>query len=242
MPSMVAYWTPKEGTEFSEWEDGAAYSQQTGWFAVADGASTGSNSREWAYTLTSAFIRERAAEVFDDPENGFSHWLRRTRAAFDPRSDQFLPSKAPRWVQTAASERGSHATLLAGRIFQGTVQAVAVGDCCLFKWTNGAPVEPFPLAEPGDFGSNPLLVRSHQSDDDHRVSDVHRFNCQLAPGDFVFVASDALAEWLTGQLRNQQVWRMLARLGNTGFQDLCRDLRTHHHMKNDDVTLFRAGM
>ena len=42
-----AYWVAKDGTETSDWEDGAAYSPEAGWFAAADGASTGSNSRAW---------------------------------------------------------------------------------------------------------------------------------------------------------------------------------------------------
>jgi len=241
MPNMLAYWTPKEGTGLSEWEDGAAYSQQSGWFAVADGASTGSNSREWAFTLTSAFVRDKVDDVFDDARAGFVDWVERTREEFDPEAAPFLPSKAPKWVQAAGSQRGSHATLLAGQIAGGKVRAVAVGDCCLFRFSQSGAVESFPLHTRADFGSHPQLLRSKQSDAAVLASAVRRYDQALDPGDVIFVASDALAEWLTQQVRNQQVWRMLSRIGNSEFQELCRDLRAGHQMNNDDVTLLRAS-
>jgi len=240
MQNMVTYWMPKEGTALSEWEDGAAYSRQSGWFAVADGASTGSNSREWAFTLTNAFITAKDDKVFDDTTTGFVDWVVRTRKSFDPQADSFLPSKAPKWVQVAGSQRGSYATLLAGRIADGKVRAVAVGDCCLFRLSPSGTVRSFPLNSPTDFGSSPQLIRSKQSDDATLTSAVRRYEQELDPGDVVFVASDALAEWLTRQIRNRPVWQMLAKIGHGGFQDLCQDLRADHQMKNDDITLFRA--
>ena len=51
MSPFVAFWEPKAGTARSEWEDGCAYSPETGWFAIADGASAGTSSREWGDTL-----------------------------------------------------------------------------------------------------------------------------------------------------------------------------------------------
>ncbi len=239
---MVAYWSPKDRTDLSEWEDGAAYSRQSGWFAVADGASTGSSSREWAYALTSGFIRDRADGVFEDGTTGFVDWVGRTRASFDPRSDEFRPSKAPKWVQVAGSQRGAHATLLAGRIADGMVRAVAVGDCCLFLLRAGRLVESFPLAGPDDFGSSPDLVPSRPTNDDALASAVRRFDRKLDPGDVILVTSDALAEWLTAQAGNQRAWQALSKIGHTGFQLLCDDLRADAKMKNDDVTMFRARL
>jgi hypothetical protein len=236
---MVAYWVPKDGTAASDWEDGAAYSRATGWFAVADGASTGNNSREWACTLTNEFI-EKKADVFDDSPAGFVAWLESARTGFDPHSPEFPQSRAPRWVQTAGSVRGSHATLLAGRLSANHIQAVAVGDCCLFHLRSAYPPRSFPLAVPADFGTSPALVGSQQTNNDLFEATLRHYHQTLSPGDIIFVASDALAEWLTKNLDQPRVWRLLSRIGHQGFGDLCRDLRAARQMKNDDVTLFRA--
>jgi len=71
---MIAYWAPKSATPDAEWEDGAAYSRRTGRFAVADGASAGSGSREWAYTLVREFVASDLALT------DFAGWLASTRA------------------------------------------------------------------------------------------------------------------------------------------------------------------
>ena len=240
MYEMVAYWLPKHGTALSDWEDGAAYSRATGWFAVADGASTGNNSREWAYMLASSFIANHPVDVFEDSATGLVAWVESTRERFDPKSDEFPRSKAPQWVQRAGSLRGSHATLLAGRLSETHVEALAVGDCCLFHWGSAGIRKSFPLDNTEQFGTSPDLVSSHAGKNEPLNSAVRRYREQLQPGDVIFVASDALAEWLTRSISELKVWELLSRIGHQGFGDLCRDLRANHHMKNDDVTLFRA--
>jgi hypothetical protein len=239
MTGMVVYWTSKDGTPRSDWEDGAAYSRRSGWFAVADGASTGSDSRSWAFTLARSVIADRPAEIF--AEEGFLEWVRRTRAGFDPTDREFPASRTPHWVQAAASRRGAHATLLAGRLAPGTLDAVAVGDCCLFRRSKDR-VDVFPMQSAGDFGTTPALVPSQPMDDRGLVRAVRHFHGRLAPGDVVYAASDALAEWLVRNRADDRVWRLLDRIGNRGFERLCADLRAHGQMKNDDTTLFRAKL
>jgi len=240
MMDMVAYWAPKQGTAFSDWEDGAAYNRCSGWFAVADGASTGINSREWAYTLTGSFISNRPERALTDPATGFDEWVEMTRAGFDPGSRDFLPSTAPLWVQAEGSKRGAYATLLAGRIAAGTLRAIAVGDCCLFLVRAAGRVESFPLTSPQDFDAHPQLVSSLPVQGRRPASPPRPFERDLEAGDVVYVASDALAQWLTGQRGNPAVWHMLSGIGNAGFRDLCADLWDGKHMKNDDITLLRA--
>lgn len=239
MLDMVAYWTSKDGTARSDWEDGASYSPRSGWFAIADGASTGSNSREWAYTLVHGFVGDRPANALDDTTSGFTPWIDRTRERFDPDSDTFPRSQAPGWVRAAGEARGSHATLLAGRIADGRIRAVAVGDCCLFLFRASGAVESFPLTSPQSFGSSPQLVSSRGSGKAAAPS-ARRFERDLGPRDVVFVATDAIAQWLTGQRHETRLWQMLSMVGHHGFERLCADLRATNRMKDDDVTLFRA--
>lgn len=237
---MVAYWLPKEGTEDSEWEDGAAYSRGSGWFAVADGASTGANSREWAFSLTRDFISAKAEGVFDKASSGFVDWLQATRDRFDPHAAEFARSKAPEWVQAAGAHRGAHATLLAGRLTEHSIDAIAVGDCCLFHLRPDRQPTSFPLQSAQEFGTSPDLIASRPGGNSPPAQVVHRYQEVLNEDDVVLVASDALAEWLIRNIGDPDVRRMLTGIGHRGFRELCRDLRATGQLKNDDVTMFRA--
>ncbi|MDQ1729929.1 MAG: hypothetical protein QOK10_88 [Pseudonocardiales bacterium] len=247
MLQMVAYWEPKEGTSTSEWEDGAAFSAQTGWFAIADGASTANSSREWAYLLTDSFVHDQptaALEVEDGAgRRAFLEWVRAARTRFDPHSPEFPPSRMPSWVQSAGERLGAHATFLGGRINDGEIKAVAVGDCCLFHaMTEQARPRSFPLTDPGQFGTAPALVSSLEAGDGRLAESVRHYRAPMARGNVVFAASDALAEWLSRGADRPELWHALARIGHEGFSELCQDLRANREMKNDDVTLWRASL
>lgn len=237
---MVAYWEPKAGTARSEWEDGVAYDSASGWFAVADGASTGSNSREWAYTLTNTFVGDGDVTVLDD-DGVFATWLDATRLRFDPDDPAFPRSRMPEWVKTAGERTGAHATFVGGHLDGREVRAVAVGDCCLFHLRHGAD-DPtaFPIDDVGRFGSCPVLVGSLRGSDDALFGNVRRYHSPVAPGDVLLAASDALAEWLVRGLRDPAVWRAVSTIGHESFGRLCRDLRAAGQMKNDDVTMWRC--
>jgi hypothetical protein len=235
---MVAYWTPKQGTDISDWEDGAAYSRASGAFAVTDGASTGANSREWAYLLARSFVVAGEERVFSP--QGFPDWLAGVRAAFDPRAAEFPISQAPQWVRETGERQGAFATFLGGRLHDGRLQAIAVGDCCLFHLPAQGPPTSFPYDDPGQFGSAPMLVSSVPHREQALASSVRHLSIGVEPGDVIFAATDAIAQWLTRNLRRPAVWQLLARIGQVGLQDLCRDLRARGELTNDDVTLFRA--
>ncbi len=239
---MVAYWVPKAGTSVSEWEDGAAYNPRTGWFAVTDGASTGSSSREWAYTLAHALVADRDERVLDGPDSGLIDWLEKVRGRFDPKSPEFPVSRMPLWVQRVGGQIGSHATLLGGRIARDSIEALAVGDCCLFHLAHDARPAAFPLHDSSQFGTSPTLVTSHSGNNEQLCTTVRRYRASISPGDVLFAVSDALAEWLMRNLGNPDVWRCLAQIGHEGFDQLCDDLRADKQLKNDDVTLLRVSV
>jgi hypothetical protein len=226
---MVAYWAPKSATPEAEWEDGAAYSRRTGRFAIADGASAGSGSREWAYTLVRDFI------ATDRALTDFPGWLAATRAGFDPRSAEFPPPRVPDWVRASNEHTGAYATFLGGQLESGHLTAVAVGDCCLFHVT-ATGVRTFPLASATDFGSQPSLIGSRATGG----AETYTYQADLAPADVVLAATDALAQWmLTDVEANLPV---LLGIGHRGFRELCRDLRAAKRMRDDDVTLLRAAI
>jgi hypothetical protein len=238
MTRMVVYWSAKAGTPASDWEDGAAYSPSSGWFAVTDGASTGGKSREWAYSLARAFIQDRPVEVFQDP-GVFLSWIKSVRTRFEPDSDEFPASRAPDWVRSASAARGSHATFLGGIVEPHQVTAIAAGDCCLFHLGVDRRAASFPITTAEDFGTAPLLVSSNDDNDLALAAGLRLYQAKIAPDDVLLAASDALAQWLLAT-RDDGVWDVLSEIGQVGFLQLCRDLRDAGQMKNDDVTLWRA--
>ena len=115
-----------------------------------------------------------------------------------------------------------------------------MGDCCLFHLDHDGRVTSFPLSDPQQFGTSPVLISSHHDDYFGQSGRVSYFRAAVSPGDVLFAASDALAEWLIRNTDDACMWRTMSRIGHRGFRDLCGDLRRTRRMKNDDVTLFRA--
>jgi hypothetical protein len=241
---FVAFWQPKDGTPSHEWEDGCAYSPRTGWFAVTDGASTGIRSREWAYFVAKCFVEDRPDEMFvADGRHGerFVDWAASVRNRFDPNASEFLPLRAPQWVRAVGEERGAFCTFLGGRLADSGWEALAVGDCCLFHVSGGnAGLHTFPLSSPSDIGSAPMLVPSVVTSDSRLQREVRLGSGRFEPADALFVATDALSEWMLGALDHPALWPTLGRITSTGFAALCADLRQERQMRNDDVTLLRC--
>ena len=234
---MIAFWEPKAGSSPSDWEDGVAYSVHAGRFAVADGASTGSRSREWAFALVKgAFNQASRLNLASDSDIDFRNWVGTVRREFDPNGAEFSSTQTPSWVRDASRRSGSFATLLAGDIDDRYLAALAVGDCCLFVVPSSGAIRSFPGQSPTDFGSMPELIASL---DDHAVPDPVRYSTALNVDDTVFVATDALSAYLVRFITDRGVWRELTTITSLDFHRFILDLRNTKLIKNDDVTLLR---
>jgi hypothetical protein len=243
MSPFVAFWEPKAGTARSEWEDGCAYSPETGWFAIADGASAGTSSREWAYTLAKAFVDDRPDDLLR-AEHGlgtrFLRWLSGVRQSFDPDAEGFVRATVPEWVREAGQRRGAFSTFLGGRISASDWAAVAVGDCCLFHLHSSGPrLTMFPMTGAEEVGSTPQLIPSAPADDGALARSLRHGSGSLQPRDVIFAGTDAISEWMMRAREREELWSLLSRIGNEGFAAVCADLRETKEMRNDDVTLLR---
>jgi hypothetical protein len=241
---FVAFWQPKGGTAAADWEDGCAYSPGTGWFAVTDGASTGTRSREWAYFLAKSFVEDRPTDLFhSDGRHGerFGAWAASVRSRFDPHAGEFDGLRTPTWVRAIGDERGAFCTFLGGRLTDTGWTALALGDCCLFQVdATDQAVRTFPLSSPSEIGSTPLLVPSVAVDEVGIEREVALASGPFGPADLLFVATDALSEWMLTARDHPSLWPTLGRLTSTGFSSLCAELRGRREMRNDDVTLLRC--
>lgn len=240
-PVFTALWLPKPGSARSDWEDGCGYSPSSGLFAVADGASTGTHSREWAFTLVQRWLADHPQRSSaTDGDAWFWHWLDGVRSGFDPDDPTFRKSRAPAWVQSVGKGRGSHATFLGGRIGREELVASAVGDCCLFHLRAHERVATFPVSDVSGFGSSPALLTSTPIDDAALRRELRITSRPVEPGDVVFVASDAIAAWLMANIEDRAMWDALITIGPEGIERLCRDLYKERLLRSDDVTLLRV--
>lgn len=227
----------------SEWEDGVSYSRASGWFCVTDGASTGGNSREWAFALAFSFVADKPVGVFDETSEGrdsFATWVQSVRTRFNPSSPDFVQSRMPKWVQEVGAQEGAYATMLGGHLEAGRVRMVAVGDCCAFQVGPAGVRATFPLSTSTQFGSHPDFVSS--VDSNGSSADPRCVARTFDIGDRLVVASDALSEWLMHRADDRAVWTTMMAVDHVGFDDLCSDLRTTGAMKNDDVTMLRCSL
>lgn len=214
-----------------EWEDSVAFSESKRCFAVADGASASFMAREWAATLTSAFI--------DDPvdardEHALEDWLAVVRESFHLDGDV----DAPYYVR-AAAQRGSHSTILCVRFVadQGAVRwkAWAVGDTVLLHVRGGRLVTAFPIDNPDEFGYSPDLVSSAGN---RAIPDgLVRAYGSAEPGDILMGATDALAAWTLEH--DERAIAVLSEMTAEAFPEFVRTARAAG-LVDDDVTLLRC--
>jgi hypothetical protein len=152
------------------------------------------------------------------------------------------------------AEIGSFATMLGFEICgldgpEPSWQAVALGDTVLFHVRAGRLITTFPPLGPDDFGSMPDGVHTLKSSLDRMTDRMRLASGSLAADDFLFAATDAMAQWILRAIRRdeKQVWDTLACLAHPAvFARFVADQRAEadgaKRMKNDDVTLMRLRL
>ncbi len=138
--------------------------------AATDGASTGSQFPSGPTCWAGSFVSRPPTNGVFEPGRAFASWLAGVRAGPSiPRAARYPISNVPQWVRQTGEYQGAFATLVGGRLDGDRLDAVAVGDCCLFHLpagqATGAAPTPFPLADPRQFGTSPMLVPSISSGD-----------------------------------------------------------------------------
>ncbi len=104
-------------------------------------------------------------------------------------------------------------------------------------------VAQFPRLAAADFGYNPDGVSTRPEALADQLGRVLTGEGELADGDVLYVATDALAHWMVEQDRRDpaRLWPALASLSHPdAFRRLVADRRAAGEMGNDDVTLLRA--
>lgn len=243
-----ALWVEKAGNPSDAYEDAWAAraesipSTRQGCYAVADGATSSSFSREWAQILAKAVVDRRVCpdltlwEAISDSQRSWSSEVDTRR----------LP-----WFAEANARRGAFATLLRLSLMgrrprisphTGSWKAVAIGDTCLFQVREGQLVTTFPIGSHTEFTFSPPLVPSRPEVMSRHTPQPKWSAGTWLAGDWFLLCTDALAEWiLLEHAASRPIWQELVALAGAmetaGFRELVDGLRRDKRIKNDDVTL-----
>ena len=269
---MVTFSEPKAGNTPAEWQDGAyggVGRSGIARFIVADGATAAYDSLRWVDQLVTSFVPRGGPAVLP----GGTTLPALPPAAAGPNPPALEPAAMRAWFaqmqdkwaadapvfdnvieERKFAEVGSFATMLGFEIrgLDGPEpfwRAVALGDTVLFHVRADRLVAAFPPLGPDDFGTMPDGVHTLRSSLDRMTDRLAFGGGALAPGDFLFAATDALAHWIIRAIKGQErkVWETLGCLVHPGvFMRFVEDQRAEadgaRRMKNDDVTLVRLRM
>ncbi len=203
-------------------------------YSVADGATESSFAGPWARLLVDAYV-EHAPSTLDE--------LWGMVAGLRPLWAKDVDSRALPWYAEANARKGAFATFLGLQLKRrrlrgdGTWEALAVGDSCLFQVRSGKLLTRFPIAHAEAFGMTPALLPSRERPGERAQTPVLACSGSWRPGDTFYLATDALAQWFLREWEaGHRPWQELAG-GEGDFVALVSLLREQRRMRNDDVTL-----
>lgn len=203
--------------------------------AISDGASVSYDPAPWAQALASRFV--------DNPDVS-REWLKTAVDAYDAAYDRdALP-----WMQQAAFDRGSFATLL-GVILQSShtaIRALAIGDSILAIIDNGEVVRTLPYQRPEEFERAPQLlstavIENRQFDDETLSKAWHDVSLKGLIQPVLLLLTDAIGRWLLDDPSSQRVALLLALNSEVAFSDFVIAEREQGRLRRDDTTMVVIG-
>jgi hypothetical protein len=221
----------KRGNAEAECEDAYAGDQETGRFAVADGASESAFAGPWAEAVAAGYVANPGP---------WSSWLPAARAGWHER----FQSESMPWYIESKFQEGAFATLAGLHLCRTRLRwhALAVGDSCVFQLRGDRLRRAFPVKRSADFGSRPALIGSRTPPRSLRCRRL-RARGSWRPGDAFLLMTDALAEWFLREVEEgRRPWTMLRSARDAeAYRALLDDLRVARQMRNDDATLLWIG-
>ena len=207
--------------------------------ALADGATEGMLSVNWAELLTKVFCRSGISD--------FTTYIMRVCHAWQGWLSDYLNKrkrfKPLEWYEEPGIQRGAFSTLLGISFVPPSESShkwvsLAIGDSCVFQVRENQLIESFPVKAAEEFSNRPLLVNSKTPES----SDPDLFYGEYSSGDLFFLATDALSEWfLKSWTEGKRPWDELLAFrpveSHKRFSDWLEALRCAKRIKNDDVTL-----
>lgn len=228
-----AFSTPK--TETSPNEDRSCISESGAIWAVSDGASVSYDSGPWAELVVRRFAGEPAVTV---------EWLNAAIVEYDLGYDR----EAMEWMQQAAFDRGSFATLL-GAVSSpnsSVVRVFAVGDSILAVIDGTEIVRTIPYDEPEQFDAAPRLLSTSRFEnrqfDEKTISEAWSdVDLSSLSDPILILMTDAIGRWLLDKPDAQRVAVLLEIADQQGFVEFVERERAEGRLRRDDSTLLVIG-
>jgi hypothetical protein len=234
-----SFWLPRRGNTFAEYEDAFAVDEESGRFAVADGATESCFAGAWARLLVNDFACGADCDAASWP------------GAFALLQEQWTADVHQRiipWYAEPGVAQGAFATFLGTTLSPSSDvawqwQTVAVGDTCILHTRGSTLLRTFPITRSQDFGSAPKLVGSRMLSEDVGKRRMLWTDGAGLPGDFLWTMTDALAHWclleheIGGNPCVELEWLLTLPNANEQFTSWIERLRDVGRLRNDDVTL-----
>lgn len=255
---VSTYHLPKEGHTEKEYEDAALTEVEKGKdivrfnFAIADGATEGMFSKEWANLLVAEYKSYQKHLDF----NGFINNICSYWEQFKVKDIINKRGKPIQWYEEPGLAAGAFASFLGFTLHRGmdkqkgSWEAFAVGDSCLVQVRDEEIFVSFPLTHSSDFNSRPFLISSN-----------NQKNLNISPHiietgewkkyDKFFLMTDAIAAWFLKEYENgNKPWKILksykskkeVKEKTKKFKKLIDESRQQKTMRNDDVTVIRIDI
>jgi hypothetical protein len=232
--------TPKFGNSIDENEDNLLEPSKSEIesdtlvrFAISDGATESSFSREWSDLLVSSYKDKRFGKTYlPDTLKMISDTWQTMVTAIE------LP-----WYAQQKAEKGAFATFLGLTINreESNFETVAVGDCTLFQIRNDEAILTFPVIRIEEFGNTPNLIATNLQYQTEFEKIAVYASGSIEPNDYIILATDALAAWIFKQKdAGKKPWNHLSDIlenYRSDFENWLNNQRQTNEMKNDDVTL-----
>lgn len=231
---------PKSTAAVGENDDAFGVDLDSGYVAVADGASSSFRAAEWARQLCAAFIHQRSLAAMPS-----TSWITKATASFRESAQQIAGEDADWWSSEAAG-RGAHAAFVGMAILREeerlSWRATAVGDSVLVHLRAPAAgqtpiVTSFPLTHSAAFPQNPTLLSSVAE----RQPPVTYIDGASQIGDVFLLMTDELARWaLRRHEEGEPAWTLLAHGTEAKLADVVAAARATHTVADDDMTIVRC--
>ncbi|UAY55685.1 protein phosphatase 2C domain-containing protein [Arachidicoccus terrestris] len=205
-------------------------------FALADGATEGSFSKEWAEIVVQGF-ETLAFGPFS---------LTATVASMAEDWRQAVHHKTLPWYAAEKLSAGAFATFvgLGIDVQNGMFQAIGIGDTVLFNIRKDQLISSFPVTDPTEFSNMPSLISTKPEYTAQPPGGGSYLSGDIQPGDILLLATDALAHFIlmeTHKNGKSKVWKHLQKIlytrDDAAFKTWVEARRRKNQMKNDDTTL-----
>lgn len=239
---------PKDGMLPDENEDTFLISENKLIFAIADGATESSFSKQWANYLVEDFVSKHNTYLNNDAVLP----CKKIQALIE---EMILNKKLP-WYAEEKAKMGANSAFL-GIAFNHSPetmeiewQACALGDCNLFIIRNNSLIHTFPIINSNEFSNHPCLINSQMKFQYQKNYPFKTSKGKLIKGDIFFLMTDAIAKWFLESIENMGpnskddtplkiIDFMISNEEN--FAKTTMELRESKKLRNDDTTIVKIS-